>query len=371
MEAFYVCMIFLGSILVLVSLFFSIMDKVNGKDFFTEFDRKKDEMFTLIAEAEEMIQELNKMSDYVISTISDKNEELMQLQHRASKIKGNTFDVSKVSTSNVAKADKSNVNKVNASNVAKAETSNVNKVNASNVAKADTLNVKKADVAKSSKVDGLGKESTVNASDDNTSNTTIIDKAKASKLDTEDSKVENAKTDNNVLYTQKEEAVKVGGVDAPNTSMMDTANTSIIPTQKVNTGTTYTAPLTNDSIEDRVEVSSEGLRKLQSMTPSHHDGTQAEQLNTYLQSSEQVNDFHQKAIFSQQKIDNIETSTYHTISSYNNGINVSDIDNTRLSVNDKRREALILIKKGLSNSEISEKLKIGKGEVALLRGLSK
>ena len=355
MEAFYVCMIFLGSILVLVSLFFSIMDKVNGKDFFTEFDRKKDEMFTLIAEAEEMIQELNKMSDYVISTISDKNEELMQLQHRASRIKGNTFDVSKASTSNVAKA----------------ETSNVNKVNASNVAKADTLNVKKADVVKSSKVDGLGKESAVNASDDNTSNTTIIDKAKTSKLDTEDSKVDNAKTDNNVLYTQNNEAVKAGGVDAPNTSMMDTANTPIIPTPKVNTGTTYTAPLTNDSIEERVEVSSEGLRKLQSMTPSHHDGTQAEQLNTYQQSTVQVNDFHQKAIFSQQKIDNIEASTYHTISSYNNGINVPNVDNSRLSVNDKRKEALILIKKGLSNSEISEKLKIGKGEVALLRGLSK
>ena len=339
MEAFYVCMIFLGSILVLVSLFFSIMDKVNGKDFFTEFDRKKDEMFTLIAEAEEMIQELNKMSDYVISTISDKNEELMQLQYRASKTKGHTFDAAKASTSDVAKAD--------------------------------ALNLKKADEAKSSKVDGLTKASTVNDSGNNTSNTAKSDKAKVSNLDTEDSKVENAKTDNKVLYTQKEAAVKVSRVDSDNASTMHTAHTPIIHTPNINTGTPYTERLTNVSIEDRVEVSSQGLRKLQSMTPSHHDGTQAEKLNTYQQSTEQINDFHQKAIFSQQKIDNIEASTYHTISSYNNGINVPNVDNSRLSVNDKRKEALILIKKGLSNSEISEKLKIGKGEVALLRGLSK
>lgn len=75
MEAFYVCIIFLGIILVIASMFFIIMDKVNGKDFFKEFDRKKDEMFNLIQDSEEMIHELNKMSDYVVSVITEKNQE--------------------------------------------------------------------------------------------------------------------------------------------------------------------------------------------------------------------------------------------------------------------------------------------------------
>ncbi len=78
MGAFYVTMIFLGILLVIGSLFFIAMDKVNGKDFFKEFDRKKDEMFNLLQEADEMIQELNKMSDYVVTTISEKNREFFE-----------------------------------------------------------------------------------------------------------------------------------------------------------------------------------------------------------------------------------------------------------------------------------------------------
>ncbi|PYG89849.1 hypothetical protein LY28_00446 [Ruminiclostridium sufflavum DSM 19573] len=75
MEAFYVCIIFLGIILVVGSIFLIIMDRVSGKDFFKEFDRKKDEMFNLIQDSEEMVQELNKMSDYVVTMISEKNQE--------------------------------------------------------------------------------------------------------------------------------------------------------------------------------------------------------------------------------------------------------------------------------------------------------
>lgn len=75
MEAFYVSIIFLGVILVIGSLFFIAMDKANGKDFFQEFDRKKEEMFNLIQDSEEMVQELNRISDYVVTVISEKNQE--------------------------------------------------------------------------------------------------------------------------------------------------------------------------------------------------------------------------------------------------------------------------------------------------------
>ncbi|HEY5583624.1 MAG TPA: DNA-binding response regulator [Ruminiclostridium sp.] len=75
MEAFYVSIIFLGGLLVIGSLLFIVMDRVSGKDFFKEFDRKKDEMFGLIQDSEEMIQELNRMSDYVVTVIAEKNQE--------------------------------------------------------------------------------------------------------------------------------------------------------------------------------------------------------------------------------------------------------------------------------------------------------
>ncbi|MDF2986664.1 MAG: hypothetical protein K0R50_2174, partial [Eubacterium sp.] len=78
MEAFYVSIIFLGVLLVIGSLFFIAMDKVNGKDFFKEFDRKKEEMFNLIQDSEEMVQELNRLSDYVVNVISDKNQEFFE-----------------------------------------------------------------------------------------------------------------------------------------------------------------------------------------------------------------------------------------------------------------------------------------------------
>ncbi len=78
MGAFYVSIIFLGILLVIGSLFFIAMDKVNGKDFFKEFDRKKEEMFNLIQDSEEMIQELNKMSDYVVTIIAEKNQEYFE-----------------------------------------------------------------------------------------------------------------------------------------------------------------------------------------------------------------------------------------------------------------------------------------------------
>ncbi len=78
MGAFYVTIIFLGVILVAVSLFLIIMDRANGKDFFKEFDRKKDEMFGLIQDSEEMIHELNRMSDYVVTVISEKNQEFFK-----------------------------------------------------------------------------------------------------------------------------------------------------------------------------------------------------------------------------------------------------------------------------------------------------
>ena len=344
MDAFYVCMIFLGSILVLVSLFFSIMDKVNGKDFFTEFDRKKDEMFTLIADAEEMIQELNKMSDYVIGTISDKSQELIQLQNRSGRIKGNTYDVSKTDKSNVINANKSDVIDANKSNAISLNKPNItddtnvedkpNVTDKSNVAKEDKsivneaqkLNAKEAHATKSTKIDASNKVNSEKKSSQNSSNKSRI------------------ATANTRIATAKEESVKVIGTDNKEDSI--------------------------EAVEDTIEISKQGFSKLQSASLSLHDGNQAQQINTYQQSPVKLNEYQHKVLFSEQKQED-NTIANNTASSYNKSSSMSPDHFSNLSVNEKRREALILIQKGLSNAEISGLLKIGKGEVALLRGLNK
>ena len=60
--------------------------------------------------------------------------------------------------------------------------------------------------------------------------------------------------------------------------------------------------------------------------------------------------------------------------SHNNtaaGNEKDDMPKSKLVLNSNRREVLKLIEQGLSNDEICDKLKIGKGEIGLIRGLSK
>ncbi len=365
MEAFYVCMIFLGSILVLVSLFFSIMDKVNGKDFFTEFDRKKDEMFTLIADAEEMIQELNKMSDYVIGTISDKSQELIQLHNSEARIKGNTYDVSKTDKSNVINENKSdviNTNKSNVINANKSDVINSNKSNVINANKSNATNANKPNITDDSNV-------TVKSNVTNKSNVTDkSDVAKADKYIVSEAKKSNVKE----VHAAK--SSKVDAANKVNSEKKASQNSSnIMVTAKeenVNEIDTDSKVDSIEAVEDTIEISKQELSKLQSVSVSLHDGTQAQQINTYQQSPVQLNEYQHKVLISEQKHEDNKTAQ-HTAPSYNKTSSRS-IDNiSSLGVNEKRREALILIQKGLSNTEISGLLKIGKGEVALLRGLNK
>lgn len=207
MEAFYVSIIFLGILLVIGSLFFIAMDKVNGKDFFKEFDRKKDEMFNLIQDSEEMVQELNRMSDYVVSVVSEKNQEFFN----------------------------------KSANLTLQETA---------------INIEK-----------------------------------------------DSNQEQKVLENQVQEAL---------------------------------------------------------ILPSVLDATQSEIPENTLSQNNEPETASKRAV-------NIQFS--HNSEMYNN--DASDIGKPRLVLNNRRREVLLLIEQGLSNDEISDKLKIGKGEIGLIRGLSR
>ncbi len=76
MSGFYVSLIFIGILLSVISLVLILIDKKNIFMFRRTFDDKKQELVDIINDAEQMIDELNRFSDYIVSQIDVKNEEL-------------------------------------------------------------------------------------------------------------------------------------------------------------------------------------------------------------------------------------------------------------------------------------------------------
>lgn len=76
MNQFYVSMIFFGIILIIFSLVWVVLDKKKVFTFVRHLDEKKQELVEIINDAEQMIEELNKFSDYIVTQIDLKNEEL-------------------------------------------------------------------------------------------------------------------------------------------------------------------------------------------------------------------------------------------------------------------------------------------------------
>ena len=76
MNSFYVSMIFIGIILILVSLIWVAFEKKSSFSLLNRMEEKKQDMVSIISDAEQMIEELNKFSDYMVMQMDAKNEEL-------------------------------------------------------------------------------------------------------------------------------------------------------------------------------------------------------------------------------------------------------------------------------------------------------
>jgi len=76
MGQFYVSIIFVGIILVIAALLWVVFDRKKTFDYVKSLDAKKEELIGIIRDAEQMIEELNKFSDYIVSQMDLKNEEL-------------------------------------------------------------------------------------------------------------------------------------------------------------------------------------------------------------------------------------------------------------------------------------------------------
>lgn len=78
MNQFYVSIVFLGMVLVVTALVWVAYDRKKSKDYAREMDEKKDELVNIIADAEQMVEELNKFSGYVVNQLETKKEELFE-----------------------------------------------------------------------------------------------------------------------------------------------------------------------------------------------------------------------------------------------------------------------------------------------------
>ncbi|WP_244648362.1 hypothetical protein [Ruminiclostridium herbifermentans] len=318
MEAFYVSIIFIGSILVIAALFFIIMDKVNGKDFFKEFDRKKDEMFNLIQDSEEMIQELNKMSDYVVTVIEEKNKEFFS--------------------------------------------------------KNANLKVQKPQIA----IEDV-KEDIRELPPQTKGEQLLLDNQKSAKQEvlTENTLVEDEDSDNGVDYANHIEETEPQKVTVPintknavlkykNSGLQNKDKFSQNEDFELNMSSVVYEPQKSDKLVKDNFDNNRDKNKDKNGFKKYSELAQEEEIS---KDNRITDDKYLTEV-------NIEETQKAPDDSMNNGKEPEnhEIENqkkSRLTLSGKRGEVLQLIEIGMSDDEISEKLKVGKGEVRLIRGLSK
>lgn len=86
MMGFYVSIMFIGIILILVSIFWIAIDRKKTIDEKDRLDEKREELVRIINDAELMVEELNKFSDYIVSQIDQKNSEACKMIQKAEDI---------------------------------------------------------------------------------------------------------------------------------------------------------------------------------------------------------------------------------------------------------------------------------------------
>jgi len=69
--------IFLGMALIVVSVIWIYIDRKRFESFEKRIDKKKEELKAIISDADEMVEELNRFSDYIINQLDIKNEEVL------------------------------------------------------------------------------------------------------------------------------------------------------------------------------------------------------------------------------------------------------------------------------------------------------
>lgn len=76
MNQFYVSTVIIGIMFIIISLVLVAFDRKKSLDYASRLDEKKEELTGIIADADQMIDEMNKFSDYIVTQMELKNEEM-------------------------------------------------------------------------------------------------------------------------------------------------------------------------------------------------------------------------------------------------------------------------------------------------------
>lgn len=107
MNSLYVSIIFLGTMLIIVSLFWILYDWKKSGDYSNQLEKKKQELVGIIGDAEQMVEEMNRFSDYIVNQMDFKNEELcLSLKKIDEKIKHINLTVNEKETAVIQPMEK-------------------------------------------------------------------------------------------------------------------------------------------------------------------------------------------------------------------------------------------------------------------------
>lgn len=88
MTQFYASIIFIGITLIVVALLWIALDRKKTQDSEQQIQQKKEELTGIITDAEQMIEEMNRFSDYIVTQMDLKNQELtLNLKNIEEKVK--------------------------------------------------------------------------------------------------------------------------------------------------------------------------------------------------------------------------------------------------------------------------------------------
>lgn len=73
----YVSLIFIGITLILTSIVLILFDMKRSRDNVRQLEEKKAEILEAVSDAEQLVDEMNKFSDYILTQIEQKNEEVL------------------------------------------------------------------------------------------------------------------------------------------------------------------------------------------------------------------------------------------------------------------------------------------------------
>jgi len=76
MTAFFVCIILIGIMIVSITIVWIVIERKNSRDYRLEIDESRYELQQTIDDAEQLIDELNNFSDYIVSRMEEKQQEI-------------------------------------------------------------------------------------------------------------------------------------------------------------------------------------------------------------------------------------------------------------------------------------------------------